>query len=64
MNNAYILLPFLIYFNSIIPLLSLSFSEKYNNLISWIKENNGYVSKKVYPLELSLDNRIMKSNSE
>ena len=64
MHNPYILFPFLIYFNAIKPLLSLSFSEKYNNLISWIKKNDGYISQKVYPIELSLDNRIMKSNSE
>ena len=64
MHNTFLLFPFLIYFNLIKPLLSLSFSEKYNNLISWIKKNDGYITQKVFPIELSLDNRIMKSNSE
>ena len=60
MHNTFLLFPFLIYFNLIKPLLSLSFSEKYNNLISWIKKNDGYISQKVFPIESSLDNRIMK----
>ena len=62
MHN-YILFSFFIYFNLIAPVFPIQISNKYNNLISWIEENGGFVSKKIHPNETSLYNRVMKSNS-
>ena len=39
-------------------------SKEYINLINWIKENNGYISDKVKPIELSKFNRIIKSSEK
>ena len=37
-------------------------SKEFLNLINWIEENDGYISKKVKPIETSKSNRIMKSS--
>ena len=39
-------------------------SKEYLNLINWIEENNGYISKKVKPIETSKYNRIIKSSEK
>ena len=52
-----------LYFNLILSSI-LSSTNNYHNLISWIEKNGGFVSKKVSPIESSLYNRIMISNSE
>ena len=39
-------------------------SKEYLNLINWIEENNGYISKKVKPIEISKSNRMMKSSEK
>ena len=39
-------------------------SEEYTNLINWIEKNNGYISKKVKPIEESKYNRIIKSSEK
>ena len=38
-------------------------SKEYLNLIKWIEENDGYISKKVKPIEISKSNRIIKSSA-
>lgn len=40
----------------------ISISPKYNNLISWIRNNGGFISDKITPDESSEFNRIMLSN--
>ena len=39
-------------------------SKDYLNLIKWIENNNGYISKKVEPVEESIYNRIIKSSEK
>jgi hypothetical protein len=42
----------------------LKVSKEYSNLIKWIEKNNGYISKKVEPIEESIYNRIIKSSKK
>ena len=51
---------FLIIFSSIFS----NISKEYINLINWIENNKGYISKKVKPIEISKYNRIMKSTEK
>ena len=54
-----LLLLFLIISNS-----CLYISKEYSNLIKWIENNKGYISKKVEPVEESIYNRIIKSSEK
>jgi len=42
----------------------LNISKEYLNLIKWIEKNDGYISKKVTPVETSKYNRIIKSSEK
>jgi len=54
-----LLLLFLIISNSYLYI-----SKEYSNLIKWIENNKGYISKKVEPVEESIYNRIIKSSEK
>ena len=54
----------LLYLYSNLIKVVLPISNEYNNLITWIQKNAGFVNEKVIPDESSKYNRIMKSNKK
>jgi hypothetical protein len=59
----YCALTLLYLFSNLIEVV-LPISNEYNNLITWIQKNGGFVNEKVIPDESSKYNRIMKSNKK
>ena len=59
MKKLFLILYILIISNSLSII-----SKEYKNLINWIRENNGYISTKVMPIETNKNNRIIKSTEK